>query len=74
MDLNEVIKMNVLKEVAKLHNTSERTVRREIQRAMDAAMKNPDPKVQKLWASIPCKGERPTPEELIEWAAAQTRM
>lgn len=65
---------NVLKQVAKQHGTSERYVRQEIQRAIDIAMRSPDPKVQKIWASIPRKGKEVTVEELIEWAARQTRM
>lgn len=65
---------DAISRVAQLHGTSERAVRREIQRAMDAAMRSPDPKVQKIWASIPRKGKEVTVEELIEWAANQTRM
>ena len=65
---------DAIRNVAQLHGTSERTVRREIKMAMDAAMKSPDPRVQRIWASIPRKGKELTVEELIEWAAAQTRM
>lgn len=63
-----------IRRVAELHGTSERCVRQEIQRAMEIAMRSPDPKVQKIWASIPRKGKEVTVEELIEWAARRTRM
>lgn len=65
---------DAIRSVAQLHGTNERTVRREIQRAMEAAMKSPDPRVQRIWASIPRKGEKLTAEELIEWAVERTRM
>lgn len=65
---------DAIRNVAQIHGTTERAVRQEIQRAMDIAMKSPDPKVQKIWASIPRKGKEVTVEELIEWAARQTRM
>lgn len=37
--------------------------------AMEAGMNNPDPEIQAKWKTIPCRGEKPTPEELIVWAA-----
>ncbi|MBQ8297767.1 MAG: hypothetical protein IJX77_08300 [Ruminococcus sp.] len=40
-------------------------VRREIQLAIDLAMQDSDPETRKLWESIPSKGDKPTPEELI---------
>lgn len=60
--------------VAGLHGKSEAHIRREIRRCMDIAMKNPDPKVRAIWASIPKKGKEPTVEEFIEWAAMRARM
>ena len=40
-------------------------VRREIQLAIDLAMQDSDPEIRKRWDSIPSKGKKPTPEELI---------
>ena len=40
--------MNVIKQVAKIHNVSEEEVRREIQAVIHAAMQSKDPQVQKL--------------------------
>lgn len=65
---------DAIRNAAQIHGTTERAVRQEIQRAMDIARRSPDPKVQKIWASIPRKGKEVTVEELIEWAARQTRM
>ena len=39
--------MNVIKQVAKIHNVSEEEVRREIQAVIHAAMQSKDPQVQK---------------------------
>ncbi len=41
-------------------------VRREINKAIDEGMKSTDPKAMELWASIPRKGDKPTPEEVIK--------
>lgn len=40
-------------------------IRHEIIRAIDEAKKIPNDQIQALWQAIPCKGEHPTPEELI---------
>ena len=45
----------ILTEIAKKNNTSPEHVRSEMQKAMDAAMRNPDPAIQARWASIPRK-------------------
>ena len=59
----------ILTEIAKKNNTSPDHVRSEMQKAMDAAMRNPDPAVQARWASSPRKGAVPTLEEFIEYMA-----
>lgn len=58
---------NVLEIVAEKEGVSVEEVRREIQLAIDDAMKNPDPKIQEQWRRIPKKGKKPTPEEVIEF-------
>ena len=52
--------MNVIKQVAKIHNVSEEEVRREIQAVIHAAMQSKDPQVQKRWAEI-CKNGKEDP-------------
>ena len=54
-----------LKKIAKKYGVSEEEVRRDISLATSAARENPDPQIQKFWDSIPSKGEKPTPEEVI---------
>ena len=40
-------------------------VRREIELVLREIEKNPDPKAQAIWNTIPCKGAKPTPEEVV---------
>ena len=44
-------------------------VRSQIKIAMLAGLSNQDPEIQAKWKMIPCKGEVPTPEELITYLA-----
>lgn len=60
---------NALEIIAAKEGISVEEVRREIQLAIDEAMKNPDPKVQAEWRKIPKKGKKPTPEEVIEFVS-----
>lgn len=58
-----------LKKLAKQKGISERAARREIEIAIEEAMKSPEPQAQAFWKSIPHKGEQPTPEEVIAYIA-----
>ncbi len=51
--------------IAKRDGVSVGHVRAEIQRAIDAGMANPDPRVQAFWKAVPHTGERPSPEDVI---------
>lgn len=44
-------------------------VRKHIKLAMLAGLCNQDPVIQARWKKVPCKGEVPTPEELITYLA-----
>ena len=57
-----------IEQVALRRGVDVEEVRREIEKAIEARMSNPDPKVQEYWAKIPRKGEKPTPEEVIVYA------
>ena len=48
MNIDEIIK-----QVAKVHNTTPEEVYAEMQIALDAAFQSSDPEVQKEWAKIP---------------------
>lgn len=60
-----------ISQVAKSHHVSEDTVREDMKAAISEAMRCPDPAVQDLWKQIPCAGETPEPEELIDWIVKQ---
>lgn len=48
-------------------------IRSQMKLAMLSGLCNPDPKVQENWKRIPCKGEVPTPEEIITFLAAHAK-
>ena len=56
-----------LREVARRNHTTVEEVRKEIRLAMLVGLCNPDLAVQATWKEIPCVGEVPTPEELINY-------
>ena len=60
-----------ISQVAKNHHVSEETVRKEMQEAISEALNSPDSAVQALWKQIPCAGETPEPEELMDWIVKQ---
>ena len=60
-----------ISQVAQSHHVSEDTVRKEMKEAISEALSSPDPEVQALWKQIPCAGETPEPEELIDWIVNQ---
>jgi len=48
--------------------------RKEIERALQAGLANPDPEVQAAWAKIPSSGKTPTPEEVMAYVAERIRL
>ena len=61
--------LTVLEQVALKHGVSVEEVRREINLAIEDALLDPTFEVKEYWAKIPKKGEKPTPEEMIEYIA-----
>jgi len=59
----------ILKAVAQKNNTTTENVLREMEVAIAIGMNDPDPEVQAKWRQIPCKGNRPTPEDVIMYYA-----
>ena len=41
--------------------------------AIDAGFDNPDPAVQEEWKKMTLKGDRPTPEEVINYAVKKLK-
>ena len=66
MNINEIIK-----QVAKLNNTTPEEVYAEMQIALDVAFNSKDSEVKKKWAKIPLQCNRPTPEEVVPFLARQ---
>ncbi|MDE6902687.1 MAG: terpene synthase/cyclase family protein [Lachnospiraceae bacterium] len=66
----------ILKQIAREHGVTVKEVREEMQKAITEAWTNP-PGDGGVTAAhqrrVPCKGEIPTPEELIRYAAAEIR-
>ena len=57
----------ILQQIAQANQSSSAEVRARMQLAMDAALQDPDPAVQAMWASIPSREEKPTLEEFMEY-------
>ena len=64
---------NIYEKIAEKYNTTPEEVRREMQIAIDTGFDNPDPAVQEEWKKMTLKGERPTPEEVINYAVKKLK-
>ena len=56
----------IYEKIAEKYNTTPEEVRREMQIAIDTGFDNPDPAVQE-------EGDRPTPEEVINYAVKKLK-
>ena len=63
----------IYEKIAEKYNTTPEEVRREMQIAIDAGFDNPDPAVQEEWNKMTLKGDRPTPEEVINYAVKKLK-
>ena len=57
----------IYEKIAEKYNTTPEEVRR------DAGFDSPDPAVQEEWKKMTLKGDRPTPEEVINYAVKKTK-
>lgn len=60
----------ILNRIALDNGTTPEQVYAEMQETIDAGYANPDPSVRAAWESIEFEGKKPTPEDLIRYAAA----
>ena len=63
----------IYEKIAEKYNTTPEEVRREMQIAIDAGFDDPDTAVQAEWKKVNLKGDRPTPEEVINYAVKQLK-
>lgn len=68
---HENIIKNNLEKIAKSEGITTDEVRQEIALAISYALKSDDPKVQNFWKDIPCEGDTPTVDEVIDYIATQ---
>lgn len=64
---------NAISKLALENGISARELLEEMQKAIDEGMNSTEPKVIKLWEKVPRKGEKPTPEEFIDYTAKKVR-
>ena len=62
---------DIFERVAKQHGVTRAEVYSEIQKAIDDAFANPDPKIQAEWRKMNIKGDKPTPEEVLAYLVGQ---
>ena len=62
---------NNLEKIAKSEGITTDEVRDEIALAISYALKSDDPKVHDFWKNIPCEGDAPTVDEVINFLASQ---
>lgn len=60
-----------LKTIADKEGITEDEVRNEIALAVSLALKSNDPQIQTFWKNVPCDGDAPTIEEIIDFIATQ---
>lgn len=68
MDYKREKALEAIGMVALREGISSDEVYREIERAIESGLSNPDPEVQKAWQSVFRPGETPTPEDIILYA------
>lgn len=69
--MNTKAAKNILKKIAMKNGISEEEVRMEIKKAIELAASNKDPKIHNKFNEIKCKGDIPTPEEVLVYLSNQ---
>lgn len=63
----------VMDNIGKGEGISSKEVEKEIQIAIDSGIDNPDAAIRSEWEKVPFKGERPTPQEVIEYLCKEMK-
>lgn len=61
----------IIAQIAKRNNTTEKQVEEEIKAAIREAMASKDPKAQALWKQISPDGKEPTIDAFLDFCAAE---
>ncbi|MCM1024468.1 MAG: hypothetical protein NC395_10480 [Prevotella sp.] len=64
---------NAISKIALENGMSARELIEIMQSAIDEGLSSGDPAVIKLWEKVPRKGEKPDPEEFIDYIAGNIR-
>lgn len=64
----------IMQAVGEVEGLSAEEIEREMQIAIDSGFDNPDEKIRKEWTKVPFKGERPMPQEVIEYLYSAQKM
>ena len=62
-----------IRKIAMREGITVEEVRTEMKKAMLIGLCNPNPAIRERWKNIPCKGDIPTPEELIVYMAQNVK-
>jgi len=71
--MKKVNAKKAIEKIAEREGISPQDVRREIEKALLIGWCNSDPAIRENWRHIPCKGDMPTPEELIIYLAKNVK-
>lgn len=63
----------IYEKIAEKYNTTPEEVYEEMQKAINAGFDDPDPAVQEEWKKVTLKGDRSTPEEVIDYAVKKLK-
>ncbi len=63
----------VMNTIGRGEGISSKEVEKEIQSTIDSGFDNPDAAIRAEWAKVPFKGERPTPQEVIEYLCKEMK-
>lgn len=63
----------VMDNIGKGEGISSKEVEKEIQIAIHSGFDNPDAAIRAKWAKVPYIGERPTPQEVIEYLCKEMK-
>lgn len=64
---------HIFERIATENYTTVAEIRRNMEATIRVGFSDPDPEVKAEWTKIPCKGEVPTPDELLAYVVRQAK-